>query len=93
MNHTSRPRRSPEQWQQIINRQISSGMSQEAFCKSENLCSGTFSNWKRRLKKAPGDTADKDWVELPASLSPASEPPPWAMELELPGGVILRMRA
>lgn len=36
--------------------------------------------------------SNNEWVELPVDLPPTIEHSPWHMELELPGGVILRMR-
>ncbi|WP_422452199.1 MULTISPECIES: IS66 family insertion sequence element accessory protein TnpA [unclassified Endozoicomonas] len=92
-------RLNPEQWQQIIDQQIASGLSQKAFCQTQNISLATFTNWKRKLRD--NDNTDSfdiaqasapEWVEVPNGLT---EPPAslnWQLELELPGGVILRMR-
>ena len=86
---------SPEQWQQVIDQQQASGMSQRAFCNTHNIGLSTFTHWKRKLRKAPVSASEKsfepqEWVELPSSLQPTSQA--WHLELGLPGGVTLRMR-
>ena len=86
---------SPEQWQQVIDQQQLSGMSQRAFCSTHNIGLSTFTHWKRKLRKDPVTAVEKnsepqDWVELPSALQPTSQA--WHLELELPGGVTLRMR-
>ena len=91
-------RRTPEQWQQIINNQEASGLPQKAYCRQHGLSLATFCSWKKRLachqsQDTPqsGEAPSNDWIEMPV---PKSEPQPhrWDMELELPGGVTLRMR-
>ncbi len=37
-------RRSRQQWQQLIEAQQSSGLSQKAYCQQEGLSIGSFSN-------------------------------------------------
>ena len=102
MNQLTKPftRLSPEQWQQIIDQQIASGLSQKAFCQTQNISLSTFTNWKGKLKDDPGidsahviQASDQKWIELPNDELP--KPPTssnWHMELALPGGVIFRMR-
>jgi transposase-like protein len=92
-------RLSPEQWQQIIDQQLESGLNQKDFCQSRHISLATFSNWKRKLKNdsptqlgEPASTNNQDWVAFPTVLPETSSSPAWNMELELPGGVILRMR-
>lgn len=92
-------RLSSQQWQQIINQQLESGLSQKDFCRSHQISLATFSNWKRKLNtdtgndfSSPDPALDKDWIALSAGLPEPSDDSSWHMELELPGGVILRMR-
>ncbi len=109
MNQTQKPfiRLNHEQWQQIINQQIESGLNQKKFCQTHNISLATFSNWKRKLKEASEShsqtvqpqpdshsehLSDRQWIELPVDLPSTAEHTPWHLELELPGGVILRMR-
>src|SRR5210317_271501 len=92
-------RLTPKQWQQIVNQQHESGLSQKAFCQSREISLSTFTNWKRKLRQEPEANAidcqseqQPDWVEF--QMDALSVPPDnsWHMELELPGGVVLRMR-
>ena len=91
-------RHSAEQWLNIITQQIESGLTQKAFCQSHNISMTTFSNWKRKLNTPSTDprtdepNSHHDWIELPTELPQATDHQGWHMELELPGGVILRMR-
>lgn len=93
---TSYTRRSKTQWQQLIEAQQSSGLSQQAFCQQEGLSLATFSSWRRKLKEdaALSITAtdikhfSDPWVELPSS---AVANDPWRIELDLGNGVCLRL--
>ena len=106
MNQTQKPftRLSHEQWQHIIDQQLESGLNQKEFCQTHGISLSTFSNWNRKLKESNSQTvqpqldshsaphSDKQWIELPVDLPSDVEQARWHMELELPGGVILRMR-
>ncbi len=96
MNQKPSNRRSASEWQNLIGQQQESGVSQKAFCELNNICLSTFTLWKRKLTVTPRtqqSLADPEWIELPANLDCAApEQSKWDMELELPGGVILRMR-
>lgn len=94
---TAYTRRNKNEWQQLIEAQQSSGLSQTAFCQREGLSIGTFSNWKRKLKDdeasfiPPADTGGPSsgpWIELPAGNHGNS---PWHIELDLGNGVCLRL--
>lgn len=90
-------RRSKAQWQQLIDAQQSSGLSQKAFCQQEGLSIGTFTNWKRKLNDDEesfipsadtGGPSSDPWIELPAG-SPGNGH--WDIELDLGNGVCLRL--
>ena len=90
-------RSSKAQWQQLIDAQQSSGLSQKVFCRQESLSIGTFPNWKRKLKDEEdsiipstdtGNPSSDPWIELPAAI-PANTP--WHIELDLGNGVCLRL--
>ena len=95
--HKPFSRRTPEQWQTIINDQQVSGLPQKAYCHKHGLSLATFCNWKKKLVShhASNNTHTTDpveeWVEVPA---PGCETQSghWDIELELPGGVTLRMQ-
>lgn len=97
--HKKFARLSHEQWQQIIDQQTGSGLSQKQFCQSRHISLTTFSNWKRKLRNGfaskPAEaesTDDQNWVAIPTEPPEPASSLAWHMELELPGGVILRMR-
>lgn len=86
------------QWQKIIDQQQASGMSQKDFCRDRNIGLSTFTNWKRKLggkaTATPKETLtppDEAWIEIPSATREVATQP-WHLELELPGGVTLRMR-
>jgi hypothetical protein len=79
--------RSAVEWSGIIARYRQSGMGMKAFCEQEGLRLGTFEEWYRRVRK--GETRKGQFVEVKAPSVGAS---PWAVEVELPNGVRLRVR-
>jgi len=85
-----RVRRGHAEWQRLIEAQRTSGLGQQAFCDQRELSLSTFQNWKRRLSIAPTlPELPAAWVELPARLD---VPGGWQIELDLGGGVTLRLR-
>lgn len=85
-------RRTPAQWQQLIEAQQASGLSQKAFCQENGIAKATFGYWKRKLKQEQcAAQSPSPWVELPqldAALSSAGR---WQIELDLGNGVCLRL--
>ena len=84
-------RRSAEEWQAVLSRFERSGLSHRDFCLAEGLAASTFWHWRRRLGGAgpvggAGDGAL--FVELPEGRPAAA----WDAELDLGGGVVLRVR-
>lgn len=79
--------RSAAQWSEIIARYRQSGMESRDFCAAEGLGPRTFEKWERRLRRKEGTKGQ--FVELPSSSSVSD---PWAVEVELPNGVRLRVR-
>ena len=85
-------RRSPEEWRAILARFERSGQSHREFCLAEELAPSTFWWWRRKLGRTGPDGAPVDaavFVEL-AEDRPAA--PEWDAELNLGGGVVLRVR-
>ena len=62
-------RRGAEAWQEIIERQRTSGRSQKAFCAAEGLVLGTFHHWKRIPSTTPSTG-----TAVAASAEPAWSP-------------------
>ncbi|MDH4274110.1 MAG: IS66 family insertion sequence element accessory protein TnpB [Gammaproteobacteria bacterium] len=86
-----RARRNATEWQRLIEEQQRSGLSQETFCRHNDIGYGSFQNWKAKL--AGGDRARSsisDFTELPPFASaPATH---WDIELDLGLGIVLRVR-
>lgn len=94
MSKSTRTRRTADQWRTLISEHAESGLSQEAFCKRKQLALSTFANWKRRLATEPDLEAEcapdpSTWIDL-GSLGARSTG--WDIELDLGGGVCLRLR-
>ena len=82
-----RMRRSRAEWQQLIEEQASSGLSQSAFCASRGIGVGSFGNWKRRLA---AEASPDPWLELGALAGHGTGG--WDVEVDLGQGVRLRFR-
>jgi hypothetical protein len=81
-------RRSPSEWQQLIDEQARSGQSQTAFCAARAVSTTSFQHWKRRLSAAASPSST--WLDLgPLRESVATG---WDIELDLGAGVCLRLR-
>jgi hypothetical protein len=79
--------RSAAQWSEIIARYRQSGMGSRQFCEEEGLTLRTFAKWYHRLRRS--ETRKGQFVEVKA---PPVTPSPWAVEVELPHGVRVRVR-
>ena len=87
-----RPRRSQEEWQQLLDEQASSGLTQAAFCAANGVSVASFHQWKRKLTKHDSASvqASTPWVELGTLASTANAE--WDVELQLGEGICLRLR-
>ena len=92
-----RIRRSPKQWQGMVDQFETSGLTQRAFCQQAGIAYGTFSRWRRRLMTTdvppPCPVPEADlFVELSADATPPVASPSWDVELQLGQDVFLRLR-
>jgi len=93
--------RTKEEWSEIFDHYAESRLSRDEFCKREHIQAASFARWHRRLrsprlrsKVAPTKSNSQSKKESFVELAPPSpEPATWSIELELPGGCILRMRS
>lgn len=87
------PRRTDEQWQAVVDRQIQSDLFGAAFCQSEGIKFHSFMNWRTKLRPTvDGVTAKPEFIELTgADPSPDERPGDWLVELDLAPGVQLRI--
>lgn len=81
-----RVRRTQEEWQQLVDEQGRSTLSQSAFCQSKGISVASLQNWKRRLASC----GTSEWLAL-GQVS-AATPAGWDLELDLGHGVCLRLR-
>ena len=79
--------RSAAQWGEIITRYRQSGLRSQQFCEAEGLVRRTFEKWERRLRRKEGPKGQFVEVSPPHAVSG-----PWAVEVEFPNGVRLRVR-
>lgn len=99
-----RTNRTPKQWQRLITEFEAGHQGPEEFCRKHGLGSNRFYHWRRKFRNqgtaAVDDSAGPlvDFVELPP-VSPKAAPErapagdgDWRVELDLGGGMVLRVR-
>ena len=105
MKSTRRPRRSAAQWQHLVRQQAASGLSASAFCDRHDLSYASFIQWRRRLRQCdspvisasafvsepPLPVESIPFIELTAQESLPGAAECWRIELDLGGGVQLRI--
>ena len=79
--------RSAAQWGEIIARYRQSGLGSRQCCEVEGLGLRTFEKWERRLRRKERPKGQFVEVSTPHAVSG-----PWAVEVEFPNGVRLRVR-
>ena len=80
-------RRSEAEWRAICERFAQSRVGPKQFCEREAIALGTFKKWYPRCTQK--GTLSEAFVEL---VAPPVQREPWAVEVELPSGVRLRLR-
>lgn len=76
-------RRSEAEWQKIVSRYQSSGLSQAKFCKRECIAPSTLQKWRKRL------SGSESFISLPAIIPQSSH---YQLEVELPSGAVIRIK-
>lgn len=88
-----RVKRSPAEWRRVFEKCEASGLSGLAFCQRERIPRSTFTRWQQRLRVASSPADAAAFVELPLVTTAGDAPlSAAALELSLPGGVVLRWR-
>src|SRR5918996_2899587 len=82
-----RVRRSAAEWRGLIERSHQSGMGIREFCAQEGVTVHRFEQWYWRSRRA--EHGKRQWIAV-LPVAPAAGP--WAIEVELPSGVRLRLR-
>lgn len=78
---------------EILQRFERSGQNQEQFCQSEGIAKSSLYKWRRQLGSLKADKGVNGFVEVIASESEKGKVPAGEIELELPHGIILRVRS
>jgi hypothetical protein len=87
MNSNGQVQRSALEWSNIIARYRQSGLGSRQFCEAEGLTLRTFEKWYGRIRR--NETNKGKFVEVRAPVGTVG---PWAVEVEFPNGVRLRVR-
>ena len=89
-----------EQWQHIFEDQQQSGLTIKKYCEEKKITLSSYYHWKNKLapipKKNISDVTNAgcpDWLPLTIPAPTANVKPHWDIELDLPSGITLRMRA
>lgn len=87
-------RRTPEQWQALIQQWQDSGLSAPQFCQQHHIGYASFCNWRKRLTAQPDHSDQPDdaaqFLDL-QSLTASSGSGHWDIVLSLGNGVELRL--
>jgi hypothetical protein len=81
-------------WREVIERQRASGQSIVGFCSTEGLAPASFHAWKRRLRRSrrgiERESANQALVRV--QIVGDGKPDAARLEVQWPGGVVLRVR-
>ena len=98
-----RQRRTRQEWQTLLDEQPRSGLSIPRFCQSEGITPSSFYSWRTKLRRGESSAADplgavesmadSPWIALTPPATQPDETVVWDVELSLPRGIVLRMRA
>jgi len=105
MQSTQRIRRSDDQWADLFAQFDASGLPATTFCQQKGIAYGTFTRRRRRLaaggtKPATPQATTADWLPIEfashgndrGGAGDGTTAASWDVELDLPGGVQLRLR-
>jgi len=81
---TGRVGRSRSDWERLVGAYEQSELTRKAFCAERSISVGSLDYWRGKLRR---EAAGPGFIELPAMGGSA-----WDMEIELGGGVVVRMR-
>ena len=87
LNSNGYVQRHATQWSEIIARDRHRGLGSPDFRAAEGLGPRTLEKWERRVRRKDGQKGEVVEVPTPPAVSG-----PWAVEVEFPNGVRLRVR-
>jgi len=87
----SKTRRTPEQWQSIIDQQIASELSAPKYCKQSGIAYQSFAHWRNKLATSTEQTPTPTFIELSVADVTKPDSSDWLVELDLAPGIQLRI--
>lgn len=90
MSSTTYQRRTPAQWQTIVDDFVASGLSGQQFCQQNNIKYASFCKWRQRLLSVPEKTPMNEAASfLDLSTLGDGNASSWHITLKLGNGVEL----
>jgi transposase-like protein len=77
-------RRVATEWRRLIRNWEESGVNQADYCKRQGVALSTFQHWRKKLQ----NSSEGSFLELVPAVSEQEH----EIELELPHGIILRVK-
>lgn len=84
-------RRSPQEWQQLIDAQEASDMSIAQFCHTHRINQSTFYLHRKKRQGMSLPQTSSPWLPIDTMAQSQADPRQWQIELRLPNGVVLNM--
>ena len=82
--------RTADQWQLLVSQQQTSGLTAPKFCEQYSVGYASFCQWRKRLAEPAAKPVESPaFVELSTPVN--SQNQPWAVELEIASGMVLRI--
>ncbi len=72
---------------QIIEQQLSSGLSQVEFCKKQKMSIATFSYWRKKYLTEKAEPVSPQFIPITIKTPPRGSSP---IEIQLPNQIIVR---
>ena len=95
MTKTHSPRKTPEQWQSLVNQQQRSDLSARAFCTEHHIGYASFCQWRKRLTSTETLSVaepEPSFIDLSAlGADSTGQESRWHIVLSLGNGVELRL--
>jgi transposase-like protein len=87
-----RRRRSVAQWQALVERGESSGLSVAAFCRAEAISPASYFRWRERLAQSAATPDTPGAAPGFIDLGTLGARRVWDLEIDLGAGIVLRLR-
>jgi hypothetical protein len=85
-------RKSEGEWVELMAAYEAGDLPQREFCKAQGVAYSSFGYWRRRLRSQAPSLARAAAPLVELSPLPMDDTGDWRVELELGGGLVLRLR-